>query len=364
MASSLSLENLKEILDVWRKLTPATEAEEGTGYQWYYFADALEQFNERTGNRYSHLDYSHVRYILVAAGVIATPGVRGDSAVRSIEPTTRSDTIIQYCRVLLSALKLAEGLSFSVDQQSDFMQRQRIEPGLFEDTKRLLTLLGLARRVQRSGALQYVEPAAPRELHYYDYARELLIKKLDNYDNIYNAQTLGFRVTQSGGAGGTLRKGPGAAVPGGEYMTPDVVGYHILKAESLQRCVVRAYSVEVKLALNLTAVAEAEAHRRFAHFVYLLAPQSFLEIDPVVKLAAAAKGIGIMSRVDNAKKEIYIQLESALHAPDPSEVDAMFRDVPSREEGDDQKKLSELIAETLKNDGLGSPRLSVNRIVI
>lgn len=79
--------------------------------------------------------------------------------------------------------------------------------------------------------------------------------------------------------------------------------------------------------LTLEGVAEAVAHRRFAHNCYVMTPESWLEIDDSLKNECAVHGIGVISPSRKNRHTFRIQIEAQLHRPDETEIDALLRDI-------------------------------------
>jgi len=114
----------------------------------------------------------------------------------------------------------------------------------------------------------------------------------------------------------------------GRWNTPDVVGHYVLRSQSIVVPVLRVATVEVKHRLCRIAIAEAESHKRFAHYAYVAVPTLFSMLDRPSVTECIEKGLGVIA--PNVKGGPFeVKIEASFNRADEEEVDAMlswFRD--------------------------------------
>lgn len=113
----------------------------------------------------------------------------------------------------------------------------------------------------------------------------------------------------------------------GQWSTPDLVGFKVLEAPALLAPIVRIVTVEVKHALDLIAIAEAEAHQRFAHYSYLAVPQASSEISPALITGLTRRGLGLICPRQRSSLSFFTHTEPPLHRPDEATVEELLADL-------------------------------------
>ncbi|HOU90275.1 MAG TPA: hypothetical protein PLU22_04475 [Polyangiaceae bacterium] len=113
----------------------------------------------------------------------------------------------------------------------------------------------------------------------------------------------------------------------GQWGTPDLVGFKVLEAPALLAPIVRIVTVEVKHVLDLTAIAEAEAHQRFAHYSYLAVPQASSEISPALITELTRRGLGLICPRQRSSLSFFTHTEPPLHRPDEARVEELLADL-------------------------------------
>lgn len=113
----------------------------------------------------------------------------------------------------------------------------------------------------------------------------------------------------------------------GQWGTPDLVGFKVIEAPTLLAPIVRIVTVEVKHALDLTAISEAEAHQRFAHYSYLAVPQASSEISPALITELTRRGLGLICPRQRSSLSFFTHTEPPLHRPDEARVEELLADL-------------------------------------
>lgn len=120
----------------------------------------------------------------------------------------------------------------------------------------------------------------------------------------------------------------------GEWSTPDVIAYAVHPAPVTIQPILRVATVEVKHVLTRVAIAEAAAHRRFAHHSYVAAPVAPADIDPSLVTACIEQCVGLICPRQRGSLTFYVLFDPPLHRPDEEEVNfalQQFTDETGRE---------------------------------
>jgi hypothetical protein len=131
----------------------------------------------------------------------------------------------------------------------------------------------------------------------------------------------------------------------GQWRTPDIVGYRVTQSVALLTPVVRVVTVEVKHVVDLVAIAEAEAHLRFAHYAYVAVPQAPGEIPSALVTEVARRGLGLICPRQKNSLSFYSHIDPPLHRPDEAEVDGFLASI--MDEGG-RAPLSQLVASEVR----------------
>jgi hypothetical protein len=102
----------------------------------------------------------------------------------------------------------------------------------------------------------------------------------------------------------------------GEWSTPDVVGYYVRASSALGIAILRVGTVEVKHRLSRSAIAEATAHRRFAHYSYVGVPEPFADLKAELREECVRCGIGLMCFKQNNSVAFQVFIEPVLNRAD------------------------------------------------
>ncbi len=89
--------------------------------------------------------------------------------------------------------------------------------------------------------------------------------------------------------------------------------------------IVRVATVEVKLELSRFAIAEACAHKRFAHYAYLAVPPAPADMDPVLVAELAGAGLGLICPRQRGSLTFHVYLEAQLNRPDEEDVEQLLQ---------------------------------------
>lgn len=358
------IEEIEKLLNIWDSTTISENDDQG----WFNFSTATDH----TDLNESEIDPGTLKNILLLLRKIETPGVRGDQRVRK----QSSDDTKPYAELAIAAAKnvlasLHDGNGpLKPEHMAPIVQQTGLSYDDIDTVKKLLSTLGHIQLTRRSGAVSLPQSGddsvvpdtavsdsasartTDRESKLYQSAYQVIYEKLNFYENQFNVRTVDFRVGITGGNGGILRKNGSATTRSGKYLTPDVVAYHIVASESALYPVLRVYTVEVKLVLTLEGVAEAVAHRRFAHNCYVMTPEPWLEIDDSLKNECAKHGIGIISPSKQNSRTFRIQIEAHLNRPDETEIDALLRDIRLPDENEPANKIqfSEEVGNTIRDE--------------
>jgi len=114
----------------------------------------------------------------------------------------------------------------------------------------------------------------------------------------------------------------------GEWSTPDIMAYSVSPAPATIIPILRVATVEVKHVLTRQGIAEAAAHRRFAHYSYVAAPVAPVEIDPVLITACVEQGVGLICPRQRSSLSFHVHFDPPLHHPDDEDLNfalAQFR---------------------------------------
>jgi hypothetical protein len=107
----------------------------------------------------------------------------------------------------------------------------------------------------------------------------------------------------------------------GEWSTPDVVGLVVEEAPALIVPIVRVATVEVKRQLTRLAIAEASAHKRFAHYAYVGVPQAPAELDATLVTELVRAGLGLLCPRQRGSVTFHIHVDAAFNRPNEEEVE-------------------------------------------
>jgi hypothetical protein len=112
---------------------------------------------------------------------------------------------------------------------------------------------------------------------------------------------------------------------GGEWGTPDVLGYYLVESTSGLIPIRRIAAVEVKFALTRAALAQANAYRRFAHYVFLAVAQCIADLPLDLRAECHAAGIGLMCRKQTNSPGLHLFSEPVFNPCDEEEVEELLR---------------------------------------
>jgi hypothetical protein len=131
----------------------------------------------------------------------------------------------------------------------------------------------------------------------------------------------------------------------GEWGTPDIIGYWVGSSKANILPVLRVATVEVKRELSRFGIAEARAHRRFAHHSYIAVPQPWAELmsHPLV-LECRDAGLGLICTKQKDSNAFHVHLEAPFHRPDELEVE----DFLSQFAADDETSLIDAVYATMR----------------
>lgn len=118
---------------------------------------------------------------------------------------------------------------------------------------------------------------------------------------------------------------------GGEWGTPDVVGYYVQPARSQLVPIRRVAAVEVKIILTRSSLAQAASYARFAHYVYLAVPQTVAEIDPDLRTECSTLGIGLFCRKQANSSSLHLLSDASWRPCDEEAVEALLERLRDQE---------------------------------
>lgn len=131
----------------------------------------------------------------------------------------------------------------------------------------------------------------------------------------------------------------------GHWSTPDVVGYSLKPSRYLVQPIVRIATVEVKHVLDRSAIAEAAAHRRFAHYAFVAVPVSADDLSDDLVTACSAAQVGLICpRRRNSLRFAY-HLVPPLHRPDEEDLEALLADL----QDEDGTNVGELVSRQFRD---------------
>lgn len=84
----------------------------------------------------------------------------------------------------------------------------------------------------------------------------------------------------------------------GEWNTPDVIGYKIVKYEVFGGGDLEVISLEVKWSLTKQAIAEANSHQQLVNFSYIMVDDEFDWLDKNLIVEMQNKGIGLICKLN------------------------------------------------------------------
>ena len=268
--------------------------------------------------------------------------VRGPG-VRAVRPAAKDDAR----RVLDAARKVLEQITSSMEKQ---LTRKQLSEAVPDDTVRdtavwLLKVLGLCTGLMGSGGgiqlssktneevRQAKAGPAPKQQPEPDTKYESAL-----YPFVANAlAALEYRTIVTG----VKQRGKG------EWGTPDVVGYWVGRSRANILPVLRVATVEVKHELSRHGIAEARAHRRFAHHSFIAVPQPWSELmsDPLV-LECIDSGLGLICTKQRESNSFHVHLDAPFWRPDELEVEEFL----SQFNADDQSPLIDAVFTAMRTE--------------
>lgn len=130
----------------------------------------------------------------------------------------------------------------------------------------------------------------------------------------------------------------------GEWSTPDVVGYYVRVSKALAVPIVRIGTVEVKHRLSRSGIAEAVAHRRFAHYSYIAVPEPLMDVAPELREECIRSGIGLMCFKQRNSASFQLFIDPAPNRPDEELVDELLSSLSD----DDDTILADRVGELVR----------------
>ena len=263
------------------------------------------------------------RSLLISVGILATwqGSARVSRGTGSREPLVYG-AILGAAEKLIEGLRKAPGRSLTKAECSSLLDDDEHYPTAANLLKLLRIAVGQPGRsggliLPEGGAVPPPPPPPPPveevkknndERAFYPAAEEFLLGQIIGDSEV--------RIT----GGEMVRRGP--------WSNPDVVGYKIEPCNAQETAVVRAFTIEVKLALHRQGIAEASSHRRFAHFSWLAVPisRSALEAPEMQELVRECvdAGIGLACYRQADSRQFYPYLPARFASPDMVQVDELL----------------------------------------
>lgn len=276
--------------------------------------------------------------VLKAVGAIET--VQGTSRVWIEESSqTRAQLVLGVARDVWKSISENEAgkLDWVEIQTAAKQADPSADEAILDRAVRILALLELTAGLQRKGGIKLVAQQAKdiadaeaefekkeaqaqteqqqakteqeHEKVYYEPARDALIAQN------FNAWVTGVR-----------------QIGRGEWSTPDVVGYYVTKCSTQIIPALRVGTVEVKHRLTRAAIAEAVAHRRFAHYSYVAVPIPFNELNGDLREECVRQGVGLMCYRQKNSASFQVYIDPVLHRPDEILVEQLLNDLKADDE--------------------------------
>lgn len=276
--------------------------------------------------------------LLGQLGVIELVPGRG---LRTVSPTAREDAN----RIIGASQKMLEQISKALDKQ---LNRKQLSEVIEDDATRdsaswLLKVLGLCTALMGpAGGLQLSSKASEQVS---EAKVEPPAKPTGEPDTKYESALYPFVANALAALEyntiitGVKQRGKG------EWGTPDVVGYWVGSSKANILPVLRVATVEVKRELSRFGIAEARAHRRFAHYSYIAVPQPWSDLmnDPLIMECRDA-GLGLICTKQKDSNAFHVHLDAPFHRPDELEVEEFL----SQFSADDESPLLEAVYATMR----------------
>jgi len=278
------------------------------------------------------------RQILRTLGVVDVKVGRGGPAKTALGALESSQQILNAAREIWKRLENSSERVTKEQLEADAEQVGLKGERTYAPAD-LLKQLGLAVGVQRAGGLRNAERAEREAVDAVDAVEKRMAspspsKEDDSKEKegeaSYYELIASLLETSEEDCEATVVGGE--QVGRGEWSTPDVVAVSVMPAPSLVLPVVRIFTVEVKLRLSRVAIAEASAHKRFAHYAYVGVPQAAVDMPPWLIAELAASGLGLICPRQRGRLTFYVHLQPQLNRPDEEDVEELlqrFRALPN-----------------------------------
>lgn len=266
-----------------------------------------------------------------AIRIIEVSRGRGGPATFQPQNEATAHTIIDRSHAVWNRLCEADGNRLGNDEIAQIVGNDDLE----RNVKWVLKSLQLAGGIRKAGGLQPYEniaaeaEEASRELDKVVDQIERDEQEEERHESVYYEPVadvlskMGFATSVLG----VRRRGVG------QWSTPDVVGIQVREARYLVTPIVRIATVEVKHYLDRVGIAEAAAHRRFAHYSYLAVRTPLADLDPVLVTACLDNRIGLICPRNRQGLAFHVHSDPPIHHPDEEEVEWLlgsFRDEQER----------------------------------
>lgn len=263
--------------------------------------------------------------------------------LRAVRPTAKDDA----GKVIDTAQKLFEQVSSAPEKQ---LTRKQLSEAVPEDSLRdtavwLLKVLGLCTGLMGSGGGIQLSSKTSEEVK--EAKAEPTVKQQPEPDTKYESALYPFVANALAALEyktiitGVKQRGKG------EWGTPDVVGYWIGRSRANLVPILRVATVEVKRELSRYGIAEARAHRRFAHHSYLAVPQPWSDLmgHPLV-LECRDAGLGLICTKQKDSNSFHVHLDAPFYRPDELEVEEFLSQFTT----DDQSSLIDAVYATMRSE--------------
>jgi len=248
--------------------------------------------------------------------------------LRTVRPTAKEDSE----QLISTAQRIIEDLSKAPDQQ---LSRKQLKEAVEDDVVRetatwLLKVLGLCTGLLGpNGGIQLSSKASEQVA---EAKEEVPTKQGGEPDTKYESALYPFvanaleALEYKAIITGVKQRGYG------EWGTPDVVGYLVYSSKAHILPILRVLTVEVKRKLSRSGIAEARAHKRFAHRSYIAVPQPWPELmsDPLVRECSEA-GLGLICTKYKESNTFHVHLEAPFHRPDEREIESFLSQFSSED---------------------------------
>ena len=255
------------------------------------------------------------RAVLRHLRVIATAQGRGGPARALAEGGEKA--VLQVAQAAWAAL--AANGRLSSDELSQLAKRESADADAPRHVADLLKELDLAVGIQRAGGLRRSDAAATEVGDAVKAAVESKTPEGERQGERAYYEAFGGVVESWEGYSVTIL---GTKQVGrGEWSTPDIVGIQVSEARALIVPTVRIATVEVKLSLTRFAIAEAAAHKRFAHYAYVGVPEAAVDIDPSLITELTRAGLGLLCPRQRKSVTFHAYVDAPFCRPDEEEIE-------------------------------------------